>query len=98
MTEIILMDKQARGTFKFYFYSFLVAALEIPESKMQINHDLSFIKQGSHSTWKPWKNESNFSSHGNIMKFLNFEKYHGKLRGNLEINRISVIVNTLFSF
>ena len=39
--------------------------------------------QGSHSTWKTWKNDESFSSHGNIMEFWNFAKY-GKMRRNLE--------------
>ena len=28
---------------------------------------------------KPWKNDESFSSHGNIMEFLNCEKCHGKI-------------------
>ena len=36
------------------------------------------------NTLKTWKNNGNFSSHGNIMEFENYEKYHGKMGGNLE--------------
>ena len=30
------------------------------------------------------ENDERFSSHGNIMEFWNFTKYHGKMRRNLE--------------
>ena len=45
-----------------------------------------------------WKNDSNISSHGNIMEFLNFEKYHGKFERKPGKIGISIVVNTLFSF
>ena len=37
--------------------------------------------QGSQCTWK---NDNSFSSHGKIMEFYNFAKYHGKLGKTLE--------------
>ena len=40
--------------------------------------------QGSQCTWKTWKNDDSFSSHGKIMEFYNFAKYHGKMGKTLE--------------
>ena len=40
--------------------------------------------QGSQHTWKTWKNDDSFSSHGKIMEFYNFAKYHGKMKKTLE--------------
>ena len=46
--------------------------------------------QGSQCTWKTWKNDDSFSSHGKIMEFYNFAKYHGK-RGKPQKKGLSVI-------
>ena len=49
--------------------------------KIKLFNTGMLIFQGSYSTWKTlkiWKNDSSFSSHGNIMEFENYEKYHGK--------------------
>ena len=39
--------------------------------------------QGSHSSWKILKNDSSFSSHGNIIEF-DIVKYRGKMGRKLE--------------
>ena len=41
-------------------------------------------QQGSHSTWKTWKNESTPGKPGNIMEFWKINKYQGKVTWNLE--------------
>ena len=40
--------------------------------------------QGSHSSWKTWKNDNSFSSPGEVLKFYNFIKNPGKMGVNLE--------------
>ena len=58
------------------------------------------VTQGSHSTWKTlktWKNDSSFSSHGNIMEFENLWKISWKNERKPGKMKISVIVSTLFN-
>ena len=59
----------------------LILKLEIDEITYEVLIDHSELttclscsfqqdtSQGSHSTWKTWKNDKSFSSHGNIMEF-----------------------------
>ena len=41
--------------------------------------------QGSHSSWKTWKNGDSFSSLEKSWNFVIFAKYPGKMRQTLEI-------------
>ena len=41
-------------------------------------------EQGSHSSWKTWKNDNSFSSPGKVLEFYNFIKNPGKMGVNLE--------------
>ena len=43
------------------------------------------IPQGSHSSWKTWKNGDSFSSLEKSWNFVIFAKYPGKMRQTLEI-------------
>ena len=43
------------------------------------------IQQGSHSSWKTWKNGDSFSSLEKSWSFVIFAKYPGKMRQTLEI-------------
>ena len=45
---------------------------------------LPYQPQGSHSSWKTWKNDNSFSSPGKVLEFYNFIKNPGKLGVNLE--------------
>ena len=57
--------------------TFKIASLQktlddsVPAAELDLQNRFVQILQvqGSHSTWKTWKNDSNFSSHGNIMEF-----------------------------
>ena len=40
--------------------------------------------QGSHSSWKTWKNDNSFPSPGKVLEFYNFIKNPGKMGLNLE--------------
>ena len=40
--------------------------------------------QGSHGSWKTWKNDNSFSSPGKVLEFYNFIKNPGKMGVNLE--------------
>ena len=42
------------------------------------------ILQGSHSSWKTWKNDNSFSSPGKVLELYNFIKNPGKMGVNLE--------------
>ena len=43
------------------------------------------LQQGSHSSWKTWKNGDSFSSLEKSWNFVIFAKYPGKMRQTLEI-------------
>ena len=43
------------------------------------------LSQGSHSSWKTWKNGDSFSSLEKSWNFVIFAKYPGKMRQTLEI-------------
>ena len=45
----------------------------------------AYLTQGSHSSWKTWKNGDSFSSLEKSWNFLIFAKYPGKMRLTLEI-------------
>ena len=45
----------------------------------------SICHQGSHSSWKTWKNGDSFSSLEKSWNFVIFDKYPGKMRQTLEI-------------
>ena len=45
---------------------------------------VSNSNQGSHSSWKTWKNDNSFSSPGKVLEFYNFIKNPGKMGVNLE--------------
>ena len=48
-----------------------------PLSSALLRHaQMNMITQGSHSTWKTWKNEENLEISWNFEKF---NKYHGKM-------------------
>ena len=36
------------------------------------------IRQGSHSSWKTWKNDNSFPVHGKVLEFYNFIQNPGK--------------------
>ena len=38
-----------------------------------------YTKQGSHSSWKIWKNYNSFASPGKVLEFYNFIKNPGKM-------------------
>ena len=40
--------------------------------------------QGSHSSWKTWKNDNSFSSPGKVLEFYNFIQNPEKMGVNLE--------------
>ena len=52
--------------------------------KLAIRTDIHFMHvylcqtQGSHSSWKTWKNDNSFSSPGKVLEFYNFIKNPGK--------------------
>ena len=60
-------------------YILLIFQFSISNSSKVID-----LFQGSQCTWKTWKNDDSFSSHGKIMEFYNFAKYHGKMGKILE--------------
>ena len=47
-------------------------------------HQYFIYIQGSHSSWKTWKNDNSFSSPGKVLEFYNFIKNPGKIGVNLE--------------
>ena len=48
--------------------------------------------QGSHSSWKTWKNGDSFSSLEKSWNFVIFAKYPGKMRQTLEIRGLLTVI------